>query len=689
MSQRATINLSDIVLIVFIIAVIVLFTISMPPIIIDGLILLNLIFTIVLASLVVYIVDITRLAFFPSVLLVLTLFRIGLSISTARSILLYGDGGEIILLAGKFLIGGNMVVGMIIFVIISVVNFLVITKGAERVSEVVARFTLDGLPGKQMSIDADLKSGNISMEVAQQKRRDLQTTSSLYGSLDGATKFIKGDVIANIIIVVVNLIAGVIIGVYQRDMDMGEAVAHYSILSIGDGILQQIPITLSSIAGGIMVTKITEDGMIGGVGESLKTVILENNFVLLIALGILGLVLLLPPAPKGVTVVYIIAFALLYLLTIRLNRPKIKKSDVVNNIADFTEVKVENDDFNKVVPLKSNWEVHPLIIVLSESMIKGKRRKPVQEILEAMSNVVFLKLGVELPKLIITQAAIAENSYQILINELVVASATLYNDFSLVPFNEVANVIEEDYLIKNELNIGTLEYGYWVDDTQLDRLVTLGYEAYSHEKFISEHVSFSIINNINDLIGFQEVKKILDGLIEFQELIKELLRMMPLNKITEIFRRLIAERVSIRNFKVVLDALLDHGQREKETIMLVEYIRVALGRYIVNSYTLNNNLYAIGVDADLEEEIFGMIRFTSNGFYLDATEEFYERFNTRLGEVLQKINLKNKIIILTNLNVRKAISYIVTLQYNLPVLSQEEIASSRDVRVEYLDFIIL
>lgn len=246
----------DIIIILVILLILFLFVVPATPLMVDSFILFNIVATILLLSLVIYVDTPTKLSFFPSILLVMTLFRVGLSIATSRLILLTGYAGGFIHVAGSYLIGGNLVVGLIIFVIIAVVNFLVITKGSERVAEVVARFTLDGLPGKQMSIDADLKAGNISMEEAQDRRRLLQVESSLYGALDGATKFIKGDVISNILIVAVNLIGGIIIGVYQKDLDLSDALSMYSILSIGDGILQQIPITLSSIAGGIIVTRI-------------------------------------------------------------------------------------------------------------------------------------------------------------------------------------------------------------------------------------------------------------------------------------------------------------------------------------------------------------------------------------------------------------------------------------------------
>ena len=286
------IAVSDLLIIFVILIILGLFVIPASPLLVDSFILFNLLVTIVLLSLVILVDTPTKLSFFPLLLLIMTLFRIGLSIATSRLILLTGTGGHFIETAGAFLIGDNLVVGIIIFAIIAIVNFLVITKGAERVAEVVARFTLDALPGKQMSIDADLKAGNITMDEAKKQRRILQLESSLYGALDGATKFIKGDVISNMIIVAVNLIGGIIIAMYQKDYDLDLAVSTYSILSIGDGLLQQIPITLTSIAGGIIVTRINTSVTTGSIGESIRDIVRESNIVLLIPACVLPLLFL-------------------------------------------------------------------------------------------------------------------------------------------------------------------------------------------------------------------------------------------------------------------------------------------------------------------------------------------------------------------------------------------------------------
>lgn len=688
---------SEILIIVGILMVVGLFIVPVSPALIDFLILLNIISTLVLISLVIYVDAPVKLTFFPSLLLILTLFRIGLSISTSRVILLDAHAGQFIDLAGKFLIGDNIVVGIIIFSIIAVVNFLVVTKGAERVAEVVARFTLDAMPGKQMSIDADLKAGNITMEQAQERRHLLQQESSLYGALDGATKFIKGDVISNIIIVIVNLIGGIIVGIYQKDYDLSQAVSTYSILSIGDGLLQQIPITLSSIAGGVIVTRINNEMGSGNIGQSVKNVLKDNSVVLLTAALALPFLLVSPNLPRVTVSIMLVALISAFIFI----RYKFREDTMPNTVAkigDFSEVtkeikpEMEEEEHPSVdissLPTIDPWKVYPIIVVLSKSLVKSKRNKTIKRVLESINSNLYLKLGVELPQIYITQGNIAEDTYQILINEVTVAESKIYDTHLLVPFDEAATLLKGYNMFKNEVNIGLLEYGYWVESNCINQLEKFNLTYLNHEKFLLEHATFVLINNISELIGFQEIKVMFDKMNEYQDLIKELLRMIPLNKITEVLKRLLMEKISIRNFKFILDALLEWAPKEKETILLVEYVRVALGRYIGQMFKVEGRIYAISIDGDTEETIMESIRYTNNGFYLDLMDSFYDDFNEKVGEILSSIKLKNRLVLITNLNVRKAVSHIVSKKYNMAVLSYEEVQNS-GVPLEVMDFIYL
>lgn len=680
------IKLTDLFIILAILLILGLFIFPPTPVMIDLFILINILSTVILLSIVIYVDSPAKVSFFPSILLILTLFRIGLTICTARIILLTGTAGSLIKDAGQVIIGHNIIVGIIMFIIIAIVNFLVITKGSERVAEVVARFTLDALPGKQMSIDADLKSGHITMEEAQERRNLLQIESSLYGALDGTTKFVKGDVISNVVIVVVNLIAGIIIGVFNRDLDLSQAVSEYSILSIGDGILQQIPITLSSLASGIIVTRINTTLTTGSIGNSIRDAIAQNRVVLVIGLAILILLLFV----ENISKFLIISLIIFFLSGFYLIRPRVITSykGVKDHVTDFSAGKnITNNDLQvSNLPPIDPWKVYPIIVIMSDDLIKNKKNKVIKNVLDQVNAYIYSKLGIELPPIYMTSGNISTSSYQILINEVIVEEFLLYEDLVLVADSAIEMYAEENSLIKNEKDIGLPELGYWIDKSYFSSLELGNISYLEQDQVILEHITHCLINNINDLIGYQEVKTLLDKMVDYQDLIKELLRIIPLNKLTDIIKRLLVEKIPIRNFKVILDALLEWGNKESETILLVEYVRLSLAKYIVQMYKYNQSIYAIRLDEDLEEQISESIRYNNNGMFLELDESFYESFHSRLTEIFLPLKIKDKVIVLTKFNIRKAVSHIVNMSFNIPVLSQEELAVS-ETKIELIDYI--
>ena len=288
---------NDIVLAMILVMIISLMIVPVPPALVDALIALNLTISVVLFMMSLYIPNVLAFSTFPSLLLFTTLFRLALNITTTRMILLHATAGEIIFTFGKFVVGGNFVVGAVVFLILLLVQFIVITKGAERVAEVAARFTLDAMPGKQMSIDADMRAGTIDMAEAKRRRSDLERESQLYGAMDGAMKFVKGDAIAGLIITAINIVAGIIIGVTQKNMELGKAVTTYSILTIGDGLVSQIPALLISITSGIIVTKVgSNEGTV--LGRDIGSQVLNQPKALLIGGCMLIALMLMPGFPK-------------------------------------------------------------------------------------------------------------------------------------------------------------------------------------------------------------------------------------------------------------------------------------------------------------------------------------------------------------------------------------------------------
>jgi type III secretion protein V len=308
--------------------------------------------------------------------------------------------------------------------------------------------------------------------------------------------------------------------------------------------------------------------------------------------------------------------------------------------------------------------------------------------MSSANSYLYSRLGIELPSIFITQGNLPEGTYQILINEVVNAEAKLFDDLVLVPSSEVTTIFAEDQLLANEINIGQMELGYWVANSAIQQLEDLGFNYLTPESFLLEHVTECLISSIQDLIGFQEIKTLLDKMSDYQDLIKELLRMLPLNKITDIIKRLVSERIPIRNFKVILDKLLEWAPKESETILLVEYVRLGLAKYIGQMHKVNGKIYSVLIDSDVEELITEAMRYTSNGFYLDLSDSFYDEFNEKLHSIIESLKLKNKIVVVTKMNIRKAVSHIVRQRFNIAVLSIEEVQAS-GVEMEAFEFIYL
>ena len=383
----------------------------------------------------------------------------------------------------------------------------------------------------------------------------------------------------------------------------------------------------------------------------------------------------------------------LFIFTSYRFKPHATEGVVTSNIGDYSAASVSppqhaegEESHTSNLPPIDPWKVYPIIVVLAADLVKSRKNKIIKSVLESVNSYLHSRLGIELPQIFITQGNLRDSSYQILINEVITAEAKLYDDFVLVPSSQALTLIAEEYRFPNLIEIGQIELGYWVSTEKIELLDSLNLHYLTSDKFLLEHVTTCLINSLQDLIGFQEIKVLLDKMTDYQDLIKELLRMIPLNKITEIIKRLLIEKIPIRNFKVILDKLLEWAPKESETVLLVEYVRIGLGKYIGQMYKVDGKIYAISIDSDLEDTIMESIRYTSNGFYLDLLDSFYEEFNEKLAAILEPLKLKNKIVIITRLTVRKAVSHIVGKKYNIAVLSQEEVQAS-EVELEVIDFI--
>ena len=677
MSRMARVfaNFQEFGLVVLIVAVLAMIIIPVPHTLMDVLIAINIGLTVIVMMVVLYMQTPLELSAFPTILLVLALFRIGITISSSRLILLDGDAGKIIAAFGDFVVGGNLVVGIIIFAIITLINFIVITKGSERVAEVTARFSLDAMPGKQMSIDSDLRAGNIDMLEAQRRRGVLGMESKLFGAMDGAMKFVKGDSIASIIDILINMVGGLVIGMLQHNLGFAEALTTYSILTIGDGLVQQVPSLLISLTAGMMITRVNDDDNRENLGMSIIKQMFSKAKVLYSAAIMFLLLSIVPGMP---TVVFLSLFVIMIIVAVVLQKKGVgispgseKASGAIvekNKASDS-----DDDDF-------VSWKLHALSIQVPPNLKDTPYIDVIRRGLTEARKSALTSLGIETPKVIIEYNSNVEaNSYKVNVFEVPIALVKFYPKHIVVLDTgeyELA-VLSEDYeVIPNEINFGIHQLGVWVKESAKSVCDEYQLNYITVEQFIQMHLSKALRDCAPEFLGMLEIKAMLDKMTEYQELIKELLRMLPLNKVAELLQRLIEEDISIRNFKLILDSLLEWGQKEREVVVLVEYVRIALGRYLANKYaTYQNHVTCFLVDETIEEIIREGIRFNEKGSYLSIDPEHQLNIVNQIQETYEA-NKKLKItpVIVTQLDVRRYLRAMI--KTDLPyvaVLSYQEL----------------
>ncbi|MBL8277385.1 MAG: FHIPEP family type III secretion protein [Pelomonas sp.] len=533
---------SDLFLVAGIVAIVALMVLPLPLWLIDLLVAVNIASGLVLILLAVYVTGPLEFSVFPSVLLMTTLFRLALSIATTRMILLHADGGHIIATFGKLVAGGNLVVGLVVFLIITVVQFIVIAKGAERVAEVAARFSLDAMPGKQLSIDSDLRSGLIDKDEAKRRRRTLELESKLHGSLDGAMKFVKGDAIAGIVIILINLLGGLAIGVLQQDLTVGDAVHRYSILSIGEGMVAQIPALLGAMAAGLLVTRTNDDEHDRHLGDAIRKQLGAKPRVHLMAAAICLLLATVPGFPPLVFGLLGVVFGLAGVMLTPRGRDWVSSHMPAmtpqRRATEATALKTAQPRLRPSVPL---------LLELPQPLL-ADGGVAVTQAVEAMLDELQLDQGLPLPRLAL-HGRLGREGWRLLAHEVPLAEG----------------------------------------------------EQASDPTALAAQVRDSLRRNAALFIGIQETSELLTrAQADLADVVKEVLRALPVQKVTEVLRRLAAEEVSIRNLRDILEALADASQREKDVQALTEMTRIALRRQTHHRICAGGELQALMLSPELE-----------------------------------------------------------------------------------------
>ncbi|WML86776.1 type III secretion system export apparatus subunit SctV [Thiothrix subterranea] len=656
---------SDVALALLLVAIIAMMILPMPTLIMDMLIALNMSIAILLMMLGIYISHPLAISSFPSILLLTTLFRLSLSIATTRLILLEADAGHIIQTFGEFVVGGNLIVGLVVFLIITIVQFIVITKGSERIAEVSARFSLDAMPGKQMSIDSDMRAGLITLADARHRRSNLEKESQLYGALDGAMKFVKGDAIAGLIIIMVNILGGIAIGTMQRGMPMGEAVELYSILTIGDGLVSQIPALFISITAGIIVTRVRgEDD--NNLGTDIGGQVLAQPSALLAAAGIVGAMGLIPGFP---TIVFFFLAILLGFTGMALRK--------VQNQMEFADAEITTvigqQDSSKMA-LASSSETHtaledmqPLSPALVELPAQAKNLFSLDALNQDFMRIrreFYQDMGVPLPGISVRLASqLSNDNYQISIRGVPVAQGNLKPVSATVTTPATALASPPS------------------DKPNADLVANNTRQAPDNIQAISLHLAYVLRKHASEFIGIQEMHTLYTKLEQasYTELVREVQRAVNTPKTVDVFRRLLNEGISIRDLRQILGTLVEFGEMEKDTSMLAERVRISLKRQL--SYTFTNGTGVLPVymfAPETEKLLQNSLRQTPNGVFFALNPDATEQFTKALRE-LESEHAKDKVrpVILTNLELRRHIRrHIETSFPDLPVISVQELTTS-------------
>jgi len=673
---------SDLFLAFLVVAIISLMIIPLPTAIVDLLLAMNLGLAVTLLMMSLYIPTALAFSTFPSMLLFTTLLRLALNITTTRLILLEANAGEIIHTFGNFVVAGNLVVGAVIFLIITIVQFLVISKGSERVAEVGARFTLDAMPGKQMSIDADMRAGVIDIEEARGLRESVSKESQLYGAMDGAMKFVKGDAIAGIIITAINIIGGLAIGVMQKEMAAGEALEKYSILTIGDGLVAQIPALLISITAGIIVTRVSSADS-PALGSDIGDQILAQPKALMIGGVMLLLFGLVPGFPKipflilgvtGITIGYGISKRRLAIAS-----GEAKEEDFMPAAAPSSGGAAPKKEVEEGISITV-----PLMVDASLSIENAIDSNEMNDELIRIRRALYNDLGVPFPGIHLRFVDnLPQDAYRILLQEIPISEGVIRSGYVMArESGENLDIVGIPHEVGDSLTPGTPTI--WVEESQQSALDRAGIQYYAGSQILTYHLSFILKKYGSDFIGLQETRYLLTEMeADYPELVKEVQRLLPTPKINEILQRMVQEEISIRNLRTIFQALIEWGQKEKDPILLAEYVRGTLRRYISYKYSSGQNVLAVYLlDQDTEEMIRKGIRQTSGGSYLalnpSETREFTDSVKKEIGDIK---SARQRPVILTSMDLRRYVKKLLELEVpDLAVISHQELTQEITVQ---------
>ena len=676
LQYRELLGRSDVLAALGLVSILMIMVIPLPSMILDLFLSMNITIALLILVMSLYTVKAIDFSIFPSILLTTTLFRLSLNVASTRLILLHGDegpdaAGSVIQSFGQFVVGGNYVVGIVIFAILVLINFMVITKGAGRVAEVAARFTLDAMPGKQMAIDADLNAGLINEDEARRRREEISKEASFHGAMDGASKFVKGDAIAGIVITLINIGAGFVIGVVQKGMPMAEAAANYTILTVGDGLVGQIPALIISTAAGLLVTRSTGDK---DFGSDLKKQFSSSSVALWVVSGFLVIFALIPGLPFFPFLILAISIgALAYQIdraeTIRREEPE----EVVEELPEKQEENYEEMLNVDLLQLEVGYGLIPFV----DSAQDGELLTRIQSIRKQFA----LNNGFIVPPVHIRDnLQLTPNQYRFSLKGVTVAeSEILPGHFMAMDPGMVTEQISGIATVEPAFGLPAL----WITSDKKDRAQIAGYTVVDCTTVMATHISEVIKQYGHELIGRQEVQGLLDNLGKsYPKLVEELVpNILSLGSIMRVLQNLLKESVSIRDLRTILETMADYAPSTQDTDILTEYVRHALSRSISNELAVDGTIPVITLAKAAEDAIRNSIQHKDTGSYLAIDPIIAQRILDGVGEAIPLFDVAKKPVLLASPQIRPYVRNLTERYYpSLTVISHNEVTPNLKVK---------
>ncbi len=658
-----------------VLAMLAMMMIPLPPLALDVLFSFNIALSLGILLTTVYVKRPLDFGVFPTILLVVTLLRLALNIASTRVVLLNGHSGtaaagKVIEAFGEFVVGGNYAVGLVIFAILVIINFVVVTKGAGRVSEVSARFTLDAMPGKQMAIDADLNAGVIDQEEARQRRQEIGEEADLYGSMDGASKFVRGDAIAGILILFINIVGGLIIGTSQHDLSLSAAVHNYTLLTIGDGLVAQIPSLLLSTAVAIIVTRVTRSQ---DMRQQISKQLFEDPRALIVTAAIVGILGLIPGMPNFafLSLAGLCAFGAMRIMQKQrvAPEPEVRPIDPDSILPDLSWQDVDPVDLvglevgYRLIPLVDSQRNGPLV-----GRIKGVRKKLTEE-LGFLVSPVHIRDNLDL----------APNAYRISLAGVSVGESEVHidKDLAINPgqvFGKINGIATEDPAFGLE--------AFWIDASQREEAQMLGYTVVDPSTVVATHLSQLLQTNAHELLGHEECQQLMDRLATASpKLVEELTpKLLPMSVITRVLQNLLEEHIPLKNIRKIAETLAEHGGRSQDPDVLSAAVRVALGRSIVHNVAgTRSELPVMTLEPELERILN---ESAQDGGNIGLEPAMVERLHQTLTDKAQSQEIAGEpAVLLVAPQIRPWMSRMMRNIRNLHVIAYNEVPDDKRIQM--------